>query len=169
MDLKNKKQIVIFNSKGKKFKNNKYMHCHYIIISENIDYLYPILIFKNNEKYSTNSDLNFVISNIFTYNNDINSQYSESFSFEDLKIFSETKLLTKIKVEIFVDFLYKKKNPPKDNLEIKVTFNNVYNIEDVVEEEKKKKNYKPAVVGGVSVAGGTIFIYLLYKLYKCIT
>ena len=165
MNLTNSSEVIIFDSKYKKFKIGKYMICNFYIILDRKSNLKPTLIFQTKEKYPT-SDLRFRISNIYTINDGADSKICESFSFENLTYFSEAKLGNKISVQVLLDFFNRNVTTPNDNLEIKLIFNKAYTIEDEKEEEEKKKNFSYATAGGITL-GGILVIIAIYCCCKC--
>ena len=74
--------------------------------------LYPYLVFekgKNKINPFREGPLIYQISNIFTHNNQIRSQTSKTFACNDIQNSSSTDIGGMINLEIFIDFLDKKK------------------------------------------------------------
>ena len=90
-------EIIIFNSRDKNFAKDKYLHCYYLLNTENVIQFNPYLYIElsKNQNSKEPRDLKFELSNIYTKSDDTESTGSINHSrlrpSNSLKIFLENE------------------------------------------------------------------------------
>lgn len=155
MEPKNN-EIIIFTTKNKNYQNYADIHCHFLINLENSRLLYPNITFTNNN----NNYRNYQISYIYTYNNQVRSQKSDSFSSIDINYFRTVDIGTAITLEIFVDFFESYSANQKTDLEIKINFEKKF-LEDEVNKVEDDSSSSDKVAMGAGIGSGVVIFWVV--------
>ena len=119
------------------------------------------MIFTNypsNNGYYSNRALDYYISYIYTYNNQVRSQKSNSLSSFDINYSHTIDIGTAITLEIFVDFFKEYLENPKNILEIKISFERKDSEEEVTKEDSSTSN---KVALGTGNGGGVVVFWVI--------
>ena len=153
-------EILIFSTE-KKYQNFGNIHCHFLINLEKSYLLYPNMIITNypsNNGYYSNRDLDYYISYIYTYNNQVRSQKSNSLSSFDINYSHTIDISTAITLEIFVDFFKDYLENPKNILEIKISFERKLSVDEVTKDDSSTSN---KVALGTGIGGGVVVFWVI--------
>ena len=163
-------EIIIFNSKDIKFPKDKYVHCHYSLMTKNVVEYEPILYFRlSNNKNSTElRRLKFELTNFYIYSDedeDIVTVNYSNFSPNNYK----KKIQKEKMVEIFLDFMGLNYEQPEAILEIKINFAKIKDPPSSLSAfpSSSSSSFDKATVFG-SIGGSLVLICIIcFAIFYC--
>ena len=174
------KEIIIFNSKDKKFPKDKYVHCHYSLMTKNVVEYEPYIHFQlsNNKDSIELRKLKFQLINFYINSDDAGDENFELIKYSDFSSSNhrQNALRKEKKVEIFLDFTGLNYEQPDTILEIKIKFNKIKDLSPSSSSSSPSSSPSSSsssssnittIIGAAGGGGGLFLIIIVIVIFLC--